>query len=182
MSDLHYVCQQGWYYRLFSRSFLTSVISTVNMVQTRWMPVRRRFCRPVSVLKPQLLVNVLFLFQGLGFHSYIEEVRSVLQECKTQAAVSTKTRTRLRLACNWSMKSQQNYLSCVEQYSSNDSPIMVGSKDGCNTGIFYYLVENGWALCFKSFFSKPIMKSLEVSSKHSCRIQNSMLTGTFSIW
>ena len=28
------------------------------------------------------------IFKGLGFTSYIEEVRSVLQECKTQAAVS----------------------------------------------------------------------------------------------
>ena len=34
-------------------------------------------------------MDLFFLiFKGLGFTSYIEEVRSVLQECKTQAAVS----------------------------------------------------------------------------------------------
>jgi len=47
-------------------------------------------------LKKTILPEHVFqALQGLGFHSYIEEVRSVLQECKTQAANKRRASTRL---------------------------------------------------------------------------------------
>lgn len=39
--------------------------------------------------------HVFQALQGLGFNSYIEEVKSVLQECKTQAANKRRASTRL---------------------------------------------------------------------------------------
>ncbi|KAJ7390082.1 Down-regulator of transcription 1 [Desmophyllum pertusum] len=47
-------------------------------------------------LKKTILPEHVFqALQGLGFTSYIEEVRSVLQECKTQAANKRRASTRL---------------------------------------------------------------------------------------
>jgi len=47
-------------------------------------------------LKKTILPEHVFeALQGLGFHSYIKEVRSVLQECKTQAANKRRASTRL---------------------------------------------------------------------------------------
>ncbi|PFX27001.1 protein Dr1-like [Stylophora pistillata] len=47
-------------------------------------------------LKNTILPEHVFqALQGLGFTSYIEEVRSVLQECKTQAANKRRASTRL---------------------------------------------------------------------------------------
>ncbi|XP_015749287.1 PREDICTED: protein Dr1-like [Acropora digitifera] len=47
-------------------------------------------------LKKTILPEHVFqALQGLGFTSYIEEVKSVLQECKTQAANKRRASTRL---------------------------------------------------------------------------------------
>ncbi|XP_068752003.1 protein Dr1-like [Montipora capricornis] len=47
-------------------------------------------------LKKTILPEHVFqALQGLGFNSYIEEVKSVLQECKTQAANKRRASTRL---------------------------------------------------------------------------------------
>ncbi|XP_020603710.1 protein Dr1-like [Orbicella faveolata] len=67
-------------------------------------------------LKKTILPEHVFqALQGLGFHSYIEEVRSVLQECKTQAANKRRASTRLEnLVCLFKLILLRCFKCCAQ--------------------------------------------------------------------